>query len=337
MTLKLQISTVTNQHEWDSLPHNHWQHTWEYGALQESNGRPATRFAMHKNGQLIGFFQAITYPLYGRRSITYIPYGPVWLGEPSERDYSKLRRVLADYGDERGSICVRLESAHRIDGMVSTPLWAYRTSFHQPRGEAILDIRPSIDTLVAHCSKSTRRNIRKSLEQNLVYRVHSGKDMLNCLDDYISLNHENSVDHGTTTHSRDYFESLFTTLSKNTNNFVASVHTSDGTVLAMNIFTLFGTRALCPFGASNHTAKELGAYYFIKWNSIQELQARNIEEFNWGGIAVGRNDQNLRGLNQFKLGWNAQEKHHGDFHDVVLSPLYWVYLVRSWWSNRHKS
>lgn len=336
MTTKLQIQIITNRHDWDELPHTQWQHTWEYGAVQEANGRVATRFLMRKNGLNVGFFQAITYPLWRDYTITYLPYGPVWLEQANERDQTKLRRVLSDYGDERNSICVRLESQEDLEGTMHTPLWAYRTSFHQPRGEAVLDLEADSNDLFSACSKSTRRNIRKSLKEDLECEFYHGEAMLDHLDSFIALNRENTQTHGTTTHDREYFLTLFSILARNKDNYLTLVRSGEQ-ILAINIFTVFGTRAYCPFGASSEEGKRLGAYYRIKWENISHLQSLGVREFNWGGIAIGRNDENLRGLNQFKLGWNTKEKHHGDFHDVILSPLYWLYLVRTYLGSLRKS
>lgn len=316
-----------NDHTWNEITLKHWQHTSEFAQLQTANHRLAERYIIQEQNITIGYFLIVTYTLWRDKTICYLPYGPIWLNKPSPDHEEGLSLWLQDYGKRQRAVCARLESFSTPPKTSHLPLFAYRSSFHQPRGEAVMTL-DKMDVLESRFSKNTKRNLKKAGTNNLTISFAHGHDMIQHIPDFIRLNRENTNDHHTTTHPDQYFETLFTILAQNHNNFISIVRQEDS-LLAINVFVIFGTEAYCPFGASNKTGKELGAYYWIKRQSIEHLVALGVTTFNWGGIAVGKNDDNLRGLNQFKLGWGTKEKHHGDFYDVVVSPFwYYLYLLR---------
>ncbi len=326
----MQLQSVDNQSQWDALPISCWQHTWEYGEVQKVSNRLISRYILaDEDSHTVGFFQMITYPLFKGKTISYIPYGPVFLYQPSVAQLQELKKILQDLGRKMNSLAVRTELPDN-NVFKKLPLFAYKTSFHQARGEVILDILPPINDIESNFSKSTRRNINKAQKNDLQTQFFHGSQMLDQLDNFIAINNTNTASHNTTTHSKQYFENLFSVLSKNNNNFAAVVTDTADTVLAINIFTVFNKYCYCPFGASTDGGKKSGAYYKIKIDSIVYMKQRGITEFNWGGISIGKNDSNLSGLNSFKLGFGGKEKHHNNFYDVVISRFwYCLHLARS--------
>lgn len=318
---------ITEQSVWNNIHHEHWQQTWEYGELQRRTGRVVERFIIQdEENQIHASFQVIVYQLWHDYTISYIPYGPMLHTIWEPRLAKVVHAWAVDFGSQHNSICIRMELPTKLPGFNALPWFAYRSSFHQPRGEVTMDIPAEYTKIFDSFSKSTKRNIKKSEKNNLIVDFFHGADMLTQQDLFIALNKENTQSHNTTTHTDHYFKDLFAILSRNPNNFVATV-SKDGVPCAINLYTVFNNHAYCPFGASNDDAKQSAAYYFIKWQAMQKMCSQGITQFNWGGISIGKQDHNLSGLNQFKLGFGGKEKHHNDFYDVVLSPLYWIYLL----------
>jgi|GEM_PF-2581619 len=324
------LEHITKESIWSTLPISQWQHTWEYGEVQKISHRTVHRFIIKNttSSDYVGFFQVVTYPFFKGKNISYIPYGPVFTDQPNSDLLQWLHEELVLFGKRQNSICVRCElDSNGI--FTKLPLSAYRTSFHQPRGEVLLDLSDA-QNVQNNFSKSTRRNITKANKNDLVFSFFNGPAMNNQLQNFLDINISNTKDHKTTTHPDQYFIDLFSVLSKNKNNFVSVISTQDQAPLAINIFTVFGNYAYCPFGASTSLGKELGAYYKIKKESIDHLVSKNITSFNWGGISVGMNDENLQGLNNFKLGFGGSQVIHDRFYDAVCASFYyWIYIIRA--------
>ena len=82
-----------DKEHWNRIPKQHWVHTWEYGLIQKSAGRTVTHLVARssKGGHAVAYATLVTYPLFGNNPITYLPYGPVWLEEPSTEYRESLR------------------------------------------------------------------------------------------------------------------------------------------------------------------------------------------------------------------------------------------------------
>ena len=343
-TQSLCIDEVTAPNRWNDLVHHFWQQTWEYGEIQEKNNRIVRRYTIYTpdNKKLLGYFQLVVYPGIGTQAIGYIPHGPnVDVDQWEDHMGPELQSALICIGRDLSCMYVRVEPQaelgiynKRIIGLgIPIPRFAYRSSFNQPRGEAVTNLEFDEETLVKQLSKSTKRNIAKAKKNNLTCSFYYGTDMLGYCDEFIALNTTNTESHGTTTHTDTYFHTLFSTLSQHSDNFIARV-LYEGEVCAINIFTVWGTEhntySFCPFGASNDTGKKLGAYYFVKWCSLVEMK-QTIGSFNWGGVSLGYNDDNLRGVTTFKQGFESTSLDLGPLHDVVIQPLpYYSYLVYSY-------
>ncbi len=303
-----------------------------YAHIQQTQGLTTKRFTISKDTAIIGYFQIIIYPLIANKTSIYIPYGPV-LTETSEDLVSELSKFLKIIGQKERAVFIRTD----FSGITPTlfpkqykelPGFAYKTAFHQPRGEWLLDITPAADELLAQMHKKTRYNINKSLKQNLETTFFVGKNIEPWADTFVALNDQNTKDHGTTTHPKEYFKSFFTLASESSDNFIA-ITRKEGHVLAINIFIRTGNSVFCPFGASNDLGKKLGAYYHIKWSSIKYMKDHGVRIFNWGGVSVGMHDEYLQGVTKFKTGFGGEQQVHPPLHDIIILPLWYaVYMFR---------
>lgn len=317
--------------DWQKIDHTHWQHTQEYARFAQALNREVTQIGMYHSSSdmLCGYMQIVHYPLGHGFVIADIPYGPVWIESPSDALKHALADFLHKYAHAHQLFAIRLELQDSHPRFRSA-YFSNNTSFAQAQGEAVLDLSPTLDDLFAQCSKSTRRNIKKSQRNTLQIEFAHGQDMLEYRDDFIHLNEATTQEHHTTTHTPSHFHTLFEVLAQNEDNFVAVVRDAQSTIHAINIMTVFNSRAYCPYGASTSEGKRtLGAYYFIKWEIIRYLKEHDVREFNWGGIAVGADDAALSGLNQFKLGFGGEIVEHAPRYDLPASWWYYLYILRS--------
>lgn len=303
-----------------------------YKSLQENQGFDVEQFVITQEGQTIGYFQIIFYPLIKKMVSGYIPYGPV-LTKSDTALLEQLAQFLHDLGDKKNAVYIRsdFQTANEPNLPIlykPIPDFAYKTVYHQPRGEWLLDITPEPQELLAQMHKKTRYNINKSLKQDLETSFYSGASIEGWADTFIALNDQNTAGHNTTTHPKKYFKDLFKLATESDDNFIA-ITRKEGHVLAINIFIKTGDSVFCPFGASNDLGKKLGAYYHIKWHSILEMKERGVRIFNWGGVSVGSNDKYLAGVTKFKSGFGGYSVNHSPLHDIIIKPLwYWIYMAR---------
>lgn len=305
-----------------------------FADLQTEQGFKVEKFII-KNDQdipeIIGFFQIVIYPLVSNKTSIYIPYGPV-LAETNSELVSAVTDFLMQLGKDKNAVFVRTDFTPTLGTHPSIykkiKPFAYKTAYHQPRGEWLLDITPESDVLLSQMHKKTRYNINKSLRTGLNTQFYSGKDISAWVGTFIALNEQNTASHQTTTHPKEYFKTFFELASKDQQNFIA-VTRKEGHVLAINIFIQTRDTVFCPFGASNDLGKKLGAYYHIKWTSILYMKDHGVKTFNWGGVSVRMNDDHLLGVTKFKTGFGGQEIKHGELHDLIIKPFwYHIYMLR---------
>ena len=303
-----------------------------YSKLQESQDFRTERFIVLRDKTIIGFFQVIIFPLIKNKTSIYVPYGPV-LQESTPELLLETASFLKKLGKEKEAVFVRTDFSHNSD-LALPPAYkpiagyAYKTAYHQPRGEWLLDISSAPDELLASMHKKTRYNINKSLKQGMETKIYTGADIAPWAGTFIALNDQNTKAHGTTTHPKKYFKSFFELASQDENNFIA-ITRKDGHVLAINVFIRNENSVFCPFGASNDLGKKLGAYYHIKWSSILHMKEQGVTTFNWGGVSVGMNDEYLAGVTKFKTGFGGSSVTHPPLHDIIISkPWYYLYMLR---------
>ena len=316
--------------EWSALTHTHWQHTPAYADFQRTLGREVHQILIRdqKSHEILGYMLIVHYKLTRSLTLADIPYGPVWLREADNRLLEALGHYLHSYNREHQLITTRLELPHSHP-LFKKALFSSETSFAQAQGEVVLNLAPPLDTLLAECSRSTRRNIKKSQKNNLRCEFVYGQDIIDYRDDFVRINKETTDSHSTTTHSDTHFAQLFESLARDTNSFVAVVRDSEHSICAINIITVFGSRSYCPYGASTRAGKKQGAYYFIKCEIIQHLKSQNISDFNWGGVSISSEDKALSGLNQFKLGFGGSIIEHPPRYDLPGGVLYYLYILRA--------
>ena len=323
--------------DYKAFPHSFWQQTHDYGAIQERSGRKVVRRVIKESDTVLGYFTLVIYPFFGSYSFGYMPYGPIMLETLSPDQINQYEKELRDLAHEHRLVFVRHDTDCRSDSTnisLGTPVppFLQHSSFHQPRGEGILNIAPELDQIKANFSKSTKRNVNRSLKQDLKIEFHYGSDMYSSKDSFIALNEANIRSHGTTTHSDSYFRSLFEVLAKSENNFVANVYHDDILVASHIICTWFDGSiklAYCPFGASSDTGKDVYAYYFLKYKTIEHLQSFGVAQWNWGGISISDTDSHLKGVDQFKRGFGIRAHEHSLLRDSVYKKLlYKIYVLK---------
>ena len=329
--------TPATQQAWDRIEKSHWQHSWEYIELQKYNNRYAQAYLIqNSHGETLGYFVHLVIPLYRKCTISYLPYGPVWIIPPDHHDESLVLSAIRSLAETSSSIALRLHPScqHRTTRML--PAWAYGRSFMQAQSEAVLELGNTPTDVLVRVSRSTRRNITKALKQALDIQIVTGTDILNYGEDFITIEKNNARHHQISSLSADYLSHAFATVAHNRDNILVVARQADK-ICAMHIITIFGTHAYTPYGTSTLEGKKCGAYYALKWQTVDYLIKRGVTTWNWGGVQSGNYDRHLGGVTQFKQGWGTRVRTHRPVGDLVIHCLwYWIYMLRTWMRYQKK-
>ena len=135
-----------------------------YKKLQESMGRKVVRHVFEQNGTIVGYFQAVVYPLFKNKNLVYLPYGPTLV---QDVDATMLAKTMEGLGKQHNAVVVRIDPEGREVKLPETSTIFYRSVYHQPRGEWILDVQGDVDLLLSVMHKKTRYNVNKADKQGM--------------------------------------------------------------------------------------------------------------------------------------------------------------------------
>ncbi len=326
----LKIQPLKDDFKYQDIP---YAQTSFFAKTQNIDNRKTYTFVFYnKNNNINFYFLIVVLPFVFGKKIAHIPHGPIFLKNQTTKDLKEISSFLKVFAKQNNLVFIRLE-LEKNNIFFKTPLFAYHTSFSQPRAEMILDISPNIENIYNNFKKDIRRNIKKAQKNNLKTDFIFGKNILKEKENFIAINKENMKSHNKTTHTDKYLSHYITLLSKTKNNFLAKTYNIENpkNILSYNLFVVSGNTAFCPYGASTKEGKKNGAYPFTKYQSIIKMKELNLTKFNWGGISTGKQDSHLQGITDFKLRFGGNKKKYNDFYDLVLNwPVYVLYLTRAW-------
>jgi hypothetical protein len=161
-----------------------------------------------------------------------------------------------------------------------------------------LDLLPGEEFLLGQVRSSTRRNIRKSVKQE----VHVVEDnSIKGLMEFCRLNAITRRDHGLPPQPGQFFQSLYKNVIKpGMGRILLAAH--DGKYIASAVFLHFNGHAMYKYGASDKKYQSLRANNLIMWEAIRTYSNQGAHTFHFG-----RTEPENTGLLQFKRGWGAVE------------------------------
>jgi len=302
--------------------------TTYWGDLKSHTGWEPFPLAIVSDGQIQASALILKrkLPLPGK-SIFYSPRGPLFSNLAALEQLIKAGKELAR---EHGAILWKMDPAITHDN----PIWpqiagkmhAVDTGLDfdsvQPKFIMELDIRPSLDELLANMKNKTRYNIRYAQRKGV--RIVMSKSKLD-LEIFYPLLQETAARDGFTIRSFAYFEHLWDCLiaSRVAQLFLAF---HDNQPLAGAIAFRLGKRAWYVYGASSNTNRNLQASYALQWEMIRWAKGMGCTIYDFRGVSGDMNPENpLYGLYRFKEGFGARLVEYVGEHDLALSPLYHIW------------
>jgi len=308
--------------------------SFEYGEWQKSLGYKVRRFIVEKDGETIAFFQIIFYPLFGKKTYGYIPYGPVGTDfYPELLEYIKLK--IASVAKEEKSSFVRMDFSAKkniknIKNFFRKSIFASYIGAHfQPRYEWVLPLDKSKEEILLDMHQKTRYSIRLAEKKGIKVKIVTS-NFPDHLDVFYELLSITSKRNNFRLHSRKYYEEIFSSLEESQNAFL-SVATFENKVLAIDLVFIYGEIAMYMFGGSSNEYRNFCAPYLAHFEAILEAKKRGVKIYNFGGVEDPERKlyKDWETLSIFKKKFGGSLLRHSDFYDLVTEPFwYFLYNIR---------
>lgn len=220
-----------------------------------------------------------------------------------------------------------------------------RTKSHQPRQTLLLDITPSLDTLLAQMKSKTRYNIRLAERKKVTVYQWQYPESLKYLPHFLAQTKETNLRDQISSHHDDYYHAVLEELGKEgmASLLVAYV---DQTPVASMILVRHNGVATYLFGASTTAQRESMATYLLQWEAIKYAKSAGDTVYDFWGVRV---DQRLAqgvattdisvcdvqptpgksfGVTRFKLGFGGTVRIYPPSYDRSYSS-FWYTLYKS--------
>ncbi len=307
-----------------------------YGNWQKSLGRSVRRFLIDNNNKTVAYFQLIKYPLLLNKSYLYIPYGPVIKNfkELPKDFFANLKQELKRIAKAENAVFVRLDFTPSVPNdtlakfFTKAPLYTYHSAYFQPRAEWFLGLGKPKEELLMDMHTDNRYSIRLSEKKQITTEIIT-KDFEKYFDVFYELMTETAKRNGFSLHSRNYYEHIFTDLSKISGAHLVIAKYGQK-ILVIKIIIVFGIVSNDVFTGSSSEERNRRPTYLTIWRAISHAKELGCQFYNFGGISTeNKIYKGWDGLTAFKKKFGGEEIKHSDFFDLVTSPFwYWVYNFR---------
>ena len=174
-------------------------------------------------------------------------------------------------------------------------------------------------------NQGTRRKIRKSLKNDIVYRQGDRADVA----DFARLIGQTGERNAFGVHSEAYFEAVFDLFLPQNGALLLAEH--EGDLLAAIMVFALGDTAWYLYGASSRAKGNLYATYGIQWAAIQWAKGRACRYYDLWGVPdydeatleseFKERTDGLWGVYGFKRGWGGELRRSMGAWDLAWNPL----------------
>jgi len=310
-----------------------------YGEWHRAIGHKTRRFRVEQGGETTAFFQLLKFPLPLKKSLLYIPYGPVLKRELTEDLAFFLREEFKRLLTEENAMFLRtdfypFENVKNHLGLLDN--FFTKASFHtydsagfQPRAEWMLKIDKDEKELLQGMGSDKRQSFSVAKRKGVEIKIISGQEMEDYFEIFFNLLKETAKNKSFAMQSKAYYESVFRTcIEKNIGFLTLAMFGNE--ILVADLVLLFGLSANWVFSGTTREHKEKRATYLSLWESILEAKKRGALWFNFGAIASeDSSHKDWQGFSNFKRRFGGVKIEHTPFYDVVSQPLpYFFYKIK---------
>jgi len=310
-----------------------------YGEWHRAIGHKVRRFKVEQGGEATAFFQLLKFPLPFKKSLLYIPYGPVLKRELTKDLAIFFKSVFSKLLREEESIFLRadfypFQNVKNQLGLLDeffakAPFHTYCSAGFQPRAEWMLRIDRDEKELLQGMGSNKRQGFSTAKRKGVEIKIIPGGKMGDYFEIFFNLLKETARNKGFAVQNKAYYESIFKTCAEKNIGFL-TLAMFKRKILVADLVLLFGEKANWVFSGTTREHKEKRATYLSLWESILESKKRGALWFNFGAVASEDGPyKNWQGFSDFKKRFGGVKIEHTPFYDVVYQSIpYLLYKVK---------
>jgi lipid II:glycine glycyltransferase (peptidoglycan interpeptide bridge formation enzyme) len=332
-----------------TLPGKHVLQTWEWGDSKKANGWDPIQKVWHDaDGKVVAAAQilarsvsvsGVKIPL----RVMYIPRGPLLQDWYDPQLRTQVLADLRSLGKQHKAIFIKIdpevESGRGVPGterQINNPQtdtlvieltavdWITSTEQVQFKNTMSIDLRPSLEELLARMKQKTRYNIRLATRKGVTVRPGNSSDLGLLYRMYA----ETSIRDGFTIRNENYYLALWHKFieAQMAEPLIAEV---DGEPVAAVVIFRFAGRAWYMFGMSREAHREKMPNYLLQWEAILRAKDIGCIEYDlWGAPDEFVESNELWGVYRFKEGLGGEVVRYIGAWDLPLNNLFYRFYTQ---------
>lgn len=331
--------------EWDAFvashPHGSLLQTTGWARLKNRFGWTSHRVWLKHDGRMAAGAQILyKSAALGLLKMAYVPHGPLVDWADAEQTAVLLNQIDHSVYSRRAGLA-KIEPLLWQDEM-PPEAWAdlcrqhtlqVRTDSIQPPQTILIDLRPSLDDILATMKQKTRYNIRLAAKKGVTVRQGERAD----LPAFVQLMQLTGQRDGFGVHTPMYYQAAFDIFSETDQVALFLAEFASRPLAAIMAFTL-GQHAYYFYGASSNEERERMPNYAVQWAAIQWAKTRGCQWYDLWGIPDAPEEEleanfttrhdGLWGVYRFKRGFGGQIRRTVGPIDRVYNQL--AYKLYKW-------
>ncbi len=292
----IEVLNPLEYEDWNKVIIKYRNHTFFHTSqwtrlISETYGYTPVFLVIKEQGKITGLLPLMEVNSFitGKRGIglPFSDFANPLLTDPGQ--FNQLLDVVKEYGSKSRWKYIEIKGAQDFLPSGTDSYVEY---------EHIIDLNGNNDELFASFGSTTKRNIRKAINENVkVYQSQS----LESVKDFYKLNSLTRQRHGLPPQPYSFFRNLYNVILKN-NSGIIFLAEFDGKIIAGAVYLHFGKKALYKYGASDLNYQKVRANNLVMWEAIKWYNGKGYSEFSFG-----KTEPENEGLRRFKNGWGVRE------------------------------
>lgn len=317
----MKYEAIDNQADWQAFvatrTEANFLQSWQWGEVHVQTGQSVLRYALRRDGMVIGGFQAIIKDAKRGRYME-IPGGPLidWQDEGIRQLTTETVRQLAK---RHRCVFVRMRpqvlASEALLDSVAQHDWRPAPMHLHAEHTSILNLEIDDETILKNMRQQTRYEVRRAAKREVKVAQESSCQAVKAFYDL-----------QTSTALRQHFipsseRFLLACQEQFGDSLAVYTATKHGELLNMSVVIYYGQEADYFEAASTVSARREPGAYAIVWRIIQDAKARGLQRLNLWGIAPPDSPHHrYAGVTTFKNGFGGEAVHFLPAHDLVISP-----------------
>ncbi|MDD3711470.1 MAG: peptidoglycan bridge formation glycyltransferase FemA/FemB family protein [Patescibacteria group bacterium] len=314
--LKIQTDFLNNNNSQKNFWSLSFLQSLQWSEIQENYGQHVFLRGLESDNKIIGFFVAIEKKIWQSKKYWYIPRGPIFFDDNKDF-WLDFFLILKKQSLDKNLKFIRLEPINPsfLDYYQRNKSNLIKTIDVQPSKTSFLNLNLSEDDLMKNLGQKTRYNIKLAQKKGIEVSelgLDGFKEFWKLMS--ITAGRDNFF-----IHSKEYYNNLISS----DNDFIKLFSACfKGKVLAMGIFSFFGSTVSYLHGASSNEMRNLMAPYLLQWELIKIAKNRGFKYYDFYGV----DEKKWPGVSRFKNGFSGEKfSFPGTFDYIIDNNFYKLY------------